>query len=217
MPDGKSSYSAPSSGLARRALGVCVWGLLLVSAASVAQNDRPASPPAAGEGAAQRLSPAPLDPVLEGRGRKLYGRFCVSCHGEAGDGRGESAQWLEPRPRDFTRAVFKCRSTPSGTLPTDDDLFRTLNRGLHGTQMPNWSILGEPAQQALVAYLKTFSPRWIEEPPGAPIAVAPEPADEPASRARGEALWTQLACANCHGQAGNAWHLVHFLTQFVQQ
>jgi len=48
----------------------------------------------------------------------------ISCHGEHGDGRGYSAQWFDPRPRDFTRAIFKCRSTPSGTLPVDDDLVR---------------------------------------------------------------------------------------------
>ncbi len=55
-------------------------------------------------------------------GLVLYRRFCVGCHGPAGDGTGENAQWIDPKPRDFTLAVFKCRSTPTGTLPTDDDL-----------------------------------------------------------------------------------------------
>src|SRR5271168_2404465 len=58
-----------------------------------------------------------------------YRRYCVGCHGGLGDGNGENAVWLDPKPRDFQLAVFKCRSTPTGTLPTDEDLFNTIARG----------------------------------------------------------------------------------------
>ena len=54
--------------------------------------------------------------------KPLYERYCAGCHGDEGDARGENAQWIDPKPRDFTMAVFKCRSTPTGTLPTDEDL-----------------------------------------------------------------------------------------------
>ncbi len=47
------------------------------------------------------------------RGKALYERYCIFCHGPMGDGRGESAPYLDPKPRDFTKAVFKCRSTPA--------------------------------------------------------------------------------------------------------
>ena len=63
-------------------------------------------------------------------GKQLYRRYCVGCHGPAGDGNGENAIWIDPKPRDFTTAVFKCRSTPTGTLPTDQDLSDTIARGL---------------------------------------------------------------------------------------
>src|SRR3984893_13460436 len=63
------------------------------------------------------------------RGKELYHRYCVFCHGEYGDGRGESSPYLDPKPRDFTKAVFKCRSTPSGSLPLDSDLYDTISRG----------------------------------------------------------------------------------------
>ena len=56
-----------------------------------------------------------------GNGKKLYRRFCVGCHGPLGDGNGENAQWIDPKPRDFVAGTFKCRSTPTGTLPTDED------------------------------------------------------------------------------------------------
>src|SRR2546421_7364051 len=56
-------------------------------------------------------------------GQKLYARYCIGCHGQDGDGAGENALWIDPKPRDFTAAVFKCRSTASGSLPTDEDLY----------------------------------------------------------------------------------------------
>src|SRR5947209_830719 len=67
------------------------------------------------------------------RGRRDYERYCVWCHGEYGDGHGPSHARFSPSPRDFTSATFKCRSTPSGSLPTDDDLRRTIRTGVHGT------------------------------------------------------------------------------------
>src|SRR4051794_27550052 len=69
-------------------------------------------------------------------GKEQYQRYCQYCHGKFGDGRGESAPYLDPRPRDFTKAVFKCRSTPTGTLPTDQDLYDTISRGVHASGMP---------------------------------------------------------------------------------
>ena len=35
-----------------------------------------------------------------------YRRYCMVCHGQLGDGNGESAQWIDPKPRDFTLGVF---------------------------------------------------------------------------------------------------------------
>src|SRR5690242_1819308 len=55
--------------------------------------------------------------------KEPYRRYCAGCHGNLGDGEGENAVWLDPKPRNFTLATFKCRSTPTGTLPTDEDLF----------------------------------------------------------------------------------------------
>jgi len=146
--------------------------------------------------------PRPIDHSRAERGKAVYQRFCISCHGEQGDGHGYSAQWLDPRPRDFTRAIFKCRSTPSGTLPVDADLLRTLNEGLYHTNMPSWAVLGERQLRDVIETIKTFSPRWKEEGPGDPIATTPEPADDPTSRSRGKGVWNVLACFNCHGQTG---------------
>ena len=74
-------------------------------------------------------------------GKKLYRRFCIGCHGPDGNGEGMNAQWIDPKPRDFTEATFKCRSTPTGTLPTDDDLYNAITRGFVTTNMPSWRPL----------------------------------------------------------------------------
>ena len=94
------------------------------------------------------------------RAKQDYRRYCIGCHGPAGDGNGENAQWIEPKPRDFTAAVFKCRSTPTGTLPTDADLYHSVSRGFVTSNMPSWLPLTRQTRVDLVAYVKTFSPRW---------------------------------------------------------
>ena len=37
--------------------------------------------------------------------------------------------------------TFKCRSTPTGTLPLDTDLFTTIGRGIYASGMPSWGCL----------------------------------------------------------------------------
>jgi mono/diheme cytochrome c family protein len=136
-------------------------------------------------------------------GAKAYRRYCVGCHGPDGDGTGENAQWLEPRPRDFTAAVFKCRSTPTGTLPTDADLYHSVSRGFVTTNMPSWLPLTQQTRVDLVAYVKTFSPRWQTQGPGTPISVPPETPATVESILRGRALFQKMECWKCHGPAGH--------------
>jgi mono/diheme cytochrome c family protein len=171
---------------------------LLPGALAVAQTPQQGAAPAE----KPPNPPKPIDAGRASRGKAVYERNCISCHGEHGDGRGYSAQWLDPRPRDFTRAIFKCRSTPSGTLPVDDDLMRTLYEGLYHTNMPSWQVLGDRQLRDVIEYIKTLSPRWKEEGPGDPIPYVREPADDGASRKKGQQIWNAQACFNCHGQTG---------------
>lgn len=137
-----------------------------------------------------------------GSGKKLYRRYCVGCHGPLGDGNGENAQWIEPKPRDFTAATFKCRSTPTGTLPTDEDVYNSVGRGFTNSNMPHWDSLTSQDRIDLVAYIKSFSPRWNSEKPGQPIAVPPEPAVTEQSIQHGGQLFQKMECWKCHGQQG---------------
>jgi mono/diheme cytochrome c family protein len=131
-----------------------------------------------------------------------YRRYCAGCHGEQGDCSGENAMWLDPKPRDFTLATFKCRSTPTGTLPTDEDLYNTIARGLTDSYMPIWNTFSRQQRADLVAYIKTFSPRWEKEKPGDPIKIPAEPPVTMDSISHGKYLFTKMECWKCHGPEG---------------
>ena len=133
-----------------------------------------------------------------------YRRYCVGCHGELGDGNGENAPWLDPKPRDFTLGIFKCRSTPTGTLPTDQDLYDTIGRGLDRSNMPIWNTLTKQERVDLVAWVKHFSPRWQKEKPGDPIQIPAEPEVTPERVKAGQEVFARVQCWKCHGVEGMA-------------
>jgi cytochrome c oxidase cbb3-type subunit I/II len=139
--------------------------------------------------------------ALRQRGRAVYTRRCAGCHGLEGDGNGPAATFLSPRPRDFTAGVFKFRTTPSGVLPTDDDLFRTVSHGIRWTAMPPWHEVPAGDRLAAIAWIKTFSERWKEAREPA-VALGTPPPASPALVARGRELYAQAKCAECHGETG---------------
>jgi mono/diheme cytochrome c family protein len=136
-------------------------------------------------------------------GAGLYQERCASCHGKTGRGDGEYAGLLNPRPRDFTGGRFKVRSTDTGNLPTDEDLAHSITEGLHGTSMATWKAFLKPEQvQALVAEVKSFSPRFADEHPQS-IAIGPEVPDTEQNAEEGRAVYEKLRCAACHGTDGH--------------
>ena len=148
------------------------------------------------------------------QGRTIYFRRCSFCHGLLGDGEGPAAKFLDPRPRDFTLGTFKFRTTESGELPTNEDLFRTVSRGLSGTGMQAFDSdlikngLSEEERWAVIAYIKTFAFEF-EEPDLDPVATGKVVA-LPANRApynaetiaKGEAVFEKAKCWSCHGKLG---------------
>ncbi|MFQ5801816.1 MAG: c-type cytochrome [Candidatus Methylomirabilales bacterium] len=136
------------------------------------------------------------------RGKAVYKKKCALCHGSEGQGDGPGAVHLDPKPRDFTRGFYKIRSTGSGQLPTDEDIFRVITEGMPGSSMPSWRHLPASDRRALVAHLKTFSPRFRTEPPGQAIDVGRAIAVTEASIEKGRKLYQLMECFTCHGQAG---------------
>lgn len=135
-------------------------------------------------------------------GGAWYDQLCTPCHGPHGDGKGPWAPKLSPRPRDFTKGVYEFRSTPTGTLPTDEDIWRVISGGLHGTAMVPWITFSEYDRWALVAYIESFSPRFGTDPRGVPIAVPAPPKETPELIAKGEKLFHEVGCVECHGAKG---------------
>jgi mono/diheme cytochrome c family protein len=161
------------------------------------------------EPASQQSPPQPsadsgaiVDPLIAD-GREAYTRYCVGCHGVNGDGNGDAARFMHPRPRDFQAARFKFSSTRAGRLPTDEDLRRTIVEGLKGSAMPPWNLLPDQTVTALIAYIKTFSPKWVERRPASPIPRVDDPyraaEDKSEAIARGERVYHGFAtCWTCH-------------------
>src|SRR5438034_375559 len=92
------------------------------------------------------------------KGKAVYVKWCAGCHGDTGAGDGAAAPAMVPRPRNFTGAVYKIRTTASGQLPTDADLMRAIDEGLPGSAMPAWKgRLSDAERRNVAAYIKTFS------------------------------------------------------------
>jgi DMSO reductase family type II enzyme heme b subunit len=147
-------------------------------------------------------------------GRTIYFRRCSFCHGLLGDGEGPAAKYLDPRPRDFTLGTFKFRTTQSGELPTNEDLFRTVSRGLPGTAMQAFdsdlikSGLSEDDRWAVIGYIKTFAQEF-ENPDFDPVKTG-KVISLPANRApfnaetiaKGKVVFEKAKCWSCHGMLG---------------
>jgi mono/diheme cytochrome c family protein len=89
----------------------------------------------------------------------LYRQHCVHCHGISGDGRGPTALFLNPYPRDYRQGVFKFKSTYTAARPTMEDLHRIMVNGIPGTAMPSFSLLPEAEIEALIEYVKYLAIR----------------------------------------------------------
>jgi PQQ-dependent dehydrogenase (methanol/ethanol family) len=111
-------------------------------------------------------------PAAIAAGKRLYEQACQSCHG--GEGRGGRGPAL-------ATGVFRRGSE-------DDQLFRTIRRGIAGTAMPPFSRLTADQVWQLVSYLRSLSAtagKLNERVAGDPLA--------------GEKLfYGKAACSTCH-------------------
>jgi mono/diheme cytochrome c family protein len=144
-------------------------------------------------------------------GKRVYEKQCAACHGLDGRGQGEATYLLYPKPRDFVAAQYRLVSTWEG-VPTDDDLFGVITRGMPGSAMPSWGHLPERERWGLVHYVKSLAEKpWEVAPAAEPtpggepgtgvIQVPPEPPFTAQERARALEMFAE-ACASCHGMTG---------------
>lgn len=146
-------------------------------------------------------------------GKKVYEERCMICHGAKGEGKGlvgvmkraeKSGRVLDVRARDFTTGVYRFRSTPTGCLPSDQDLMRLVDTGISKSFMPpHKEELSEEEKKDVIEYIKGFSERWQEEDPCEVIAVnKPKWVGNPASVEKGKRIYKEMKCWECHGEDG---------------
>ncbi len=135
------------------------------------------------------------------QGKMIYDRWCAQCHGTQGDGKGYAADFVFPRPRDFTKGTYKFRSTPSDDPPADEDIIRSIRNGNLGTSMPPWKRLSDEEVKALVDYLKKFSPDTFTTKT-TPIKIGKPPAGEDQLIKQGKKRYETAKCWECHGKEG---------------
>jgi cytochrome c oxidase cbb3-type subunit 2 len=135
-------------------------------------------------------------------GATVYAAHCAECHGASGKGDGPASFLLSPHPRDFSIGSYKIRTTETGSVPTDEDLLRSIRRGLHGTAMPGWeSLLPDTEIRNVVEHVKSYSPSFAGTRPQI-VTVGADVVSSPASVARGFAVYERLQCGACHGADG---------------
>lgn len=171
-------------------------------------------------------SPAIDADAFDARGARLFARHCAACHGATGEGNGPVAGHLYPVPRDFASAQFELSSTRN-SVPTDDDLVRTLRRGMPGSGMPAFGWLPDDDLRVLAEHVRFLAveglaselrygarigdeqlpwdeARSIAEArmrPGEPIDVVPEERLHGGAPELGRELYANH-CAHCHGDDG---------------
>ena len=149
-------------------------------------------------------------------GQRVYEQHCAACHGGKGDGNGPAAVWLYPKPRNFSAGQFKIKSTPGQALPTDEDLFQSVTRGLPGSSMPSFAYLTEGERRAVAQYVKFLTARIDANGArinlfdqaaasgsiASPVVVPAEPAITVQELTLGREMFKKMSCALCHGETG---------------
>lgn len=78
------------------------------------------------------------------KGKVLYEKNCMMCHGSKGKGDGSAGIYLNPRPKDLNAAEIKAKS--------DKALFDWITKGK--APMPSYGHLSSEAREELVIYIR---------------------------------------------------------------
>jgi len=146
---------------------------------------------------------------LVASGQATFQRHCSGCHGVNADGQGLGAAMLDPKPRNLLQDSFKLRSTPSGVLPTSEDLLRTIENGIPGSSMPSFRELSSQEKLALVAFIRSLRPQFKETLDqqssmafsAPPVEIFHQKVGLLAAASRGKKIYDK-SCVFCHGAQG---------------
>lgn len=144
----------------------------------------------------------PLQLTVENwtKGRDIYAKRCLTCHGCAGKGDGPYAMINNARPADLRQERFK-------TLPAAFDFWR-ISEGVPGTVMPRWKqTLTEEERWLAVLFVQNafmdMVPHLTDEGDlPAEFAARKNPVKvDPVTLDEGKAIYS-ANCQFCHGYGG---------------
>jgi mono/diheme cytochrome c family protein len=98
-----------------------------------------------------------------GDSAELFRQQCLHCHGPEGGGNGPTADFLDPRPRDYRKGIFKFTPMRDKAQPRREDLYRILDEGVTGTSMPSFRRFSHAQLHGLVDYVRLLSMRGMVE------------------------------------------------------
>ncbi len=163
--------------VARRFVFVLMGSALVLWALPLDSQQRTNSPPKP-EGSAQRAS-----------GQRVFASNCSSCHGLDGLGGARAPDIV---------------TTPQMQKLSAEDIHRIVSAGIPATGMPGFRSLGEPAINAVVAYLANLRGKS-------------RPARLPGDPRRGEEIFFGSGqCSTCHMTAGRGGFIGPDLTAYGQ-
>ena len=125
---------------------------------------------------------------------EMYKALCQRCHGEKGDGHGPIAWYLDPYPRDLTKAGFI-------NSKSIDRLRHSVKTGVAGTSMPAWGkLLPDDQIDGMLKYVfATFTKDVRVEPRPRKVPETNPVVSNAASIDRGQRTFLDR-CAGCHGK-----------------
>ncbi len=124
----------------------------------------------------------------------IFSTLCARCHGDLGNGKGPIAVYLDPYPRDLTKAGFM-------SSKSDERLMNSIKNGVSGTSMPAWGrVLSDDQIRGVLDHIrKNYVKEPVRQIKNRQVPETnPIPADD-ASLKRGEQLFMQR-CTGCHGK-----------------
>jgi DMSO reductase family type II enzyme heme b subunit len=135
--------------------------------------------------------------------KALFERNCMSCHGPDGQGNGEAAEYLIPRPRNFVTSPYRFAAEWADEYHIMADLGRTIRNGVPRSAMPAFGgVLSEEEIAGLAKFV--FGLRDTDK-----VTVSEEEIDVGARPPltvelvnHGKELFSSLACTACHGETG---------------
>jgi len=107
-------------------------------------------------------NPLPVDEASAAAGKKVFLRYCASCHGRKADGKGALAPNLVPAPRNLV-AITSWGERPFISYLADGRVYDSITNGVPGTSMQPWiGVLTDTERWQAICFLRHEGDRELD-------------------------------------------------------